>query len=130
MSNRNNSPHRDRMVIQHRIRELQTALAKGEVVEHNASYLSTQTVRELETDGFKLADPRTEGAQSQYLEDWRGNLREVYLVATKSKAEAQPIIVTPASQVAASKESAPAQSPKPATKPQPQPAAFQVQAPA
>lgn len=132
MTNPKATQYKDRLIMQHRIRELQKAVAQGAVIDHNGAYLSTQTVQELEQDGYKLADSRTEGAQTQYVEDWRGNLKEVYLVAAKPavEAETQPVIVASILQAAPDRQPAPAQSQKPATKTQPQPAVFQAAAPA
>lgn len=134
MTNPKATQYKDRLIMQHRIRELQKAVAQGAVIDHNGAYLSTQTVQELAQDGYKLADSSTEGAQTQYVEDWRGNLKQVYLVAAKPAAEAeaetQPIIVASTLQAAPDRQPAPAQSQKPATKTQPQPAVFQAAAPA
>lgn len=77
---------REKMALQHQIRQMTQGLAAGSVIEHDNVVLTAESVKELEADGMRLAFSQDKGSSPIYLQDWQGRLRQVFVCSTQSVA--------------------------------------------
>lgn len=79
---------RERMALQHQIRQVTEGLAAGNVIEHDNVILTAESVRELEADGMRLALSQDKGSSPIYMQDWQGRLRQVFVCSTQDVTNA------------------------------------------